>query len=162
MTLYIINNVFYFNGKRGAKPKFTDVYCSNQDCKFYGISGRCNTVGNGTYQINNKRIWKYICHECERQNLTFRQDNNRISRKTIGFSKKLKYLYNQIRVYCIYLNLFRNHRGLIRDKEHGFVENLSKTASRGWNYISKTMSCHSVQINGDQLFRRISTKPKDQ
>jgi IS1 family transposase len=26
----------------------------------------------------------------ERQNMTFRQDNNRISRKTIGFSKKIK------------------------------------------------------------------------
>jgi IS1 family transposase len=26
----------------------------------------------------------------ERQNLTFRQDNNRISRKTIGFSKRIK------------------------------------------------------------------------
>jgi hypothetical protein len=34
----------------------------------------------------------------ERKNLTFRQDNNRISRKTIGFSKKLRELFNQMRL----------------------------------------------------------------
>ena len=53
-------------GKRGAKPKFTDAFCPNQDCKFYGISGKGNVVGNGTYQIKNKRIRKYICRECGR------------------------------------------------------------------------------------------------
>ena len=53
-------------GKRGAKPKFTDVYCPNQDCKFSSISGKGNIVGNGTYQIKNKRVRKYICHECGR------------------------------------------------------------------------------------------------
>ena len=47
-------------GKRGAKPKFTDVYCPNQDCKFSSISGKDNIVGNGTYQIKNKRVRKYI------------------------------------------------------------------------------------------------------
>ena len=35
----------------------------------------------------------------ERQNLTFRQGNNKIARKTVEFSKKIKGLYNQIRVY---------------------------------------------------------------
>ena len=53
-------------GKRGAKPKFTDVYCPNQDCKFYGIPGKENVVGNGTYQIKNKRVRKYICRKCGR------------------------------------------------------------------------------------------------
>ena len=53
-------------GKRGAKPKFTDVYCPNQDCKFSSISRKDNIVGNGTYQIKNKRIRKYICRECGR------------------------------------------------------------------------------------------------
>jgi transposase-like protein len=52
--------------KRGAKPKFTDVYCPNQDCKFYGIPGKENVVGNGTYQIKNKRVRKYICRKCGR------------------------------------------------------------------------------------------------
>ena len=53
-------------GKRGAKPKFTDVYYPNQDCKFSSISGKGNIVGNGTYKIKNKRVRKYICHECGR------------------------------------------------------------------------------------------------
>jgi len=53
-------------GKRGAKPQFTDVYCPNQDCKFYLISGKENIIGNGTYQIKNGRVRKYICRECGR------------------------------------------------------------------------------------------------
>jgi transposase-like protein len=53
-------------GKQGAKPKFTYVSCPNQDCKFYGISGKRNIIGNGAYQIKNKRVRKYICHECSR------------------------------------------------------------------------------------------------
>jgi hypothetical protein len=48
-------------GKRGSKPKFTDGSCPNQDCKFYGIYRKGNIIGNGTYQIKNKRIRKYIC-----------------------------------------------------------------------------------------------------
>ena len=53
-------------GKRGAKPKFTDISCPNKDCKLYGISGKGNITGNGTYQIKNKIVRKYICHECGR------------------------------------------------------------------------------------------------
>ena len=52
----------------------------------------------------------------ERQNLTFRQDNNRISRKTIGFSKKIKSLYNQMRFYCTHFNFCRYHEGLLQKK----------------------------------------------
>jgi transposase-like protein len=53
-------------GKRGSKPKFTDVFCPNQYCKFYGIPGKGNVVGNGTYQIKNRRVRKYICRQCGR------------------------------------------------------------------------------------------------
>jgi transposase-like protein len=53
-------------GKRGAKPQFIDIFCPNSDCKLYGISGKGNIVGNGTYQIKNKRVRKYICRECGR------------------------------------------------------------------------------------------------
>jgi hypothetical protein len=41
----------------------------------------------------------------------------------------------------------------------GFVENLSKSASRGWKQISKERSGHSVLINRGLLFQRISTEP---
>jgi IS1 transposase. len=40
----------------------------------------------------------------ERQNLTLRQDNNRISRKTIGFSKKLSELGKQMTLYFAHFN----------------------------------------------------------
>ena len=55
----------------------------------------------------------------ERQNLTFRQDNNRISRKTIGFSKKIKSLINRMVLYCTHFNFCREHGGLTYQDEIG-------------------------------------------
>jgi hypothetical protein len=37
--------------KRGTKTVFTNVFCPDQDCKFYGVSGKGNNAGNGTYEI---------------------------------------------------------------------------------------------------------------
>ncbi|MDD3873963.1 MAG: IS1 family transposase, partial [Methanosarcina sp.] len=48
----------------------------------------------------------------ERQNLTFRQDNNRVSRKSIGFSKVKEWLEKQMRLYCTHFNFCRSHGGL--------------------------------------------------
>ena len=53
----------------------------------------------------------------ERQNLTFRQDNNRVSRKTIGFSKKTDWLVNHMRLYCTHFNFCREHGGLKYEDE---------------------------------------------
>ena len=55
----------------------------------------------------------------ERQNLTFRQDNNRVSRKTIGFSKLAKWLVNQMKLYCTHFNFCRGHGGLKYNDEMG-------------------------------------------
>ena len=55
----------------------------------------------------------------ERQNLTFRQDNNRVSRKTIGFSKIAKWLVNQMKLYCTHFNFCRVHGGLKYKDERG-------------------------------------------
>jgi len=55
----------------------------------------------------------------ERQNLTFRQDNNRVSRKTIGFSKISKWLVNQMKFYCTHFNFCRVHGGLKYKDERG-------------------------------------------
>jgi IS1 family transposase len=55
----------------------------------------------------------------ERQNLTFRQDNNRVSRKTIGFSKKIKFLINRMILYCTHFNFCREHGGLTYQDEKG-------------------------------------------
>lgn len=57
----------------------------------------------------------------ERQNLTFRQDNNRVSRKTIGFSKLAKWLVNQMKLYCTHFNFCRGHGGLKYKDERGVV-----------------------------------------
>ena len=48
----------------------------------------------------------------ERLNLTLRQDNNRISRKTIGFSKKIQGLKEQMNLYFVNYNFCRGHRSL--------------------------------------------------
>ena len=64
----------------------------------------------------------------ERQNLTFRQDNNRVSRKTIGFSKLAKWLVNQMKLYCTHFNFCRGHGGLKYNDERGVV--CKKTPAR--------------------------------
>ena len=40
-------------GKRGAKPKFIDISCPNQNCKFYGVSGKGNII---VTRLNNATI----------------------------------------------------------------------------------------------------------
>ena len=44
-------------GKRGAKPKFTDVSCPNKCCKLYGISGKGNIAGKRL-----KSSWPLFSH----------------------------------------------------------------------------------------------------
>lgn len=48
----------------------------------------------------------------ERENLSLRQDNCRLARKTIAFSKLLYYLNCQLTLYVTYHNFVRPHRGL--------------------------------------------------
>jgi IS1 family transposase len=58
----------------------------------------------------------------ERQNLTCRQDNNRISRKTIGFSKKVEALDCQMTLYFANFNFCRKHRSLCCKDENGITK----------------------------------------
>lgn len=51
-------------GKRGPKPKFSDVACPNEECEHYGITDQGNVVGNGTYKTKSGRVRKYICRTC--------------------------------------------------------------------------------------------------
>jgi hypothetical protein len=67
----------------------------------------------------------------ERQNLTFRQDNNRVSRKTIGFSKTIECLYNQMRFYCTHFNFCRDHMGLTKEKENEPMEKNTPSKEAG-------------------------------
>ena len=68
--------------------------------------------------INSKMIsTSYI----ERLNLTCRQDNNRISRKTIAFSKKAEELDHQMTLYFACYNYCRKHRSLKYKDETGIT-----------------------------------------
>ena len=58
----------------------------------------------------------------ERQNLTCRQDNNRISRKTIGFSKREEELDCQMTLYFANFNFCRKHRSLKYEDECGITK----------------------------------------
>ena len=63
----------------------------------------------------------------ETQNLTLKQDNNRVSRKTIGFSKAKEWLESQMRSYCMYFDFYIGHGGL-RYKDENGVECKDKPA----------------------------------
>lgn len=65
----------------------------------------------------------------ERLNLTCRQDNNRISRKTIGFSKRTRGLYEQMTLYFANFNYCREHLSL-RYKDETGVTKLDCPAKR--------------------------------
>lgn len=58
----------------------------------------------------------------ERLNLTLRQDNNRISRKTIGFSKKIEKLDAQMTLYFSNFNFCRGHGSLKHRNDKGVIE----------------------------------------
>jgi len=55
----------------------------------------------------------------ERQNLTFRHDNNRVSRKIIGFSKKVECLISRMMLYCTHFYCCIEHSGLAYEDERG-------------------------------------------
>jgi IS1 family transposase len=126
--------VFPKTGKRGRprKPitlpdknlKYAQVIKNKQGRKLQKIEKRVIFGQN----IDQNEISTSLL---ERQNLTFRQDNNRISRKTIGFSKKIKCLYNQIRLYCTHFNFCRNHRGLTKEKQNGVSERKTPAEESG-------------------------------
>lgn len=48
----------------------------------------------------------------ERQNLTLRQENHRLARKTLGYSKSKKWLRHQSVLYKTYYNFVRTHDAL--------------------------------------------------
>jgi IS1 family transposase len=87
----------------------------------------------------------------ERQNLTCRQDNNRISRKTIGFSKKEELLDRQMILYFAKFNFCRKHRSLKYKDEKGITKFNSPAKQAGlidhvWNLNELlTFQYHKIQ-----------------
>lgn len=68
----------------------------------------------------------------ERQNLNFRHENRRLSRKTIAFSKTIDGLRHQLSFYQGYFNFIRPHWGL-RIK-------LNNPGSRKWQRLTPAMA----------------------
>jgi transposase-like protein len=67
IDIYTFELIYYtFMGKRGPKPKVTDVGCPNEFCTDHLIIGKGNVVGNGSYQLDGKRIRRYLCRICGR------------------------------------------------------------------------------------------------
>jgi len=128
-------------GKRGRPKK--PAIIPDKDLKYAQVVK--NKKGRKLRKVERRVIFgqdidqsKISTSLLERHNLTFRQDNNRISRKTIGFSKKIKELYNQMRIYCTHFNFCRSHRGL-KNKE-GVLENKTpaqecRINTKKWKFI---------------------------
>ena len=113
---------FKHNGKRGRpkKPKWIPYL----DLKYGQVvkhrnGGRLASVKKRIIFGKNINLKDISTSLLERQNLTFRQDNNRISRKTIGFSKEEFGLDDQITLYCAHFNFCRKHRSLSYFDEGG-------------------------------------------
>ena len=109
-------------GKRG-RPKKPKIVPSD-DLRYAQV---VKTRNNGVLEkVEKKTIFGKDIEQSEisttlleRQNLTFRQDNNRVSRKTIGFSKVKEWLEYQMRLYCTHFNFCRGHGGLRYQDERG-------------------------------------------
>jgi len=76
-------------------------------------------------------LWKISTSLIERLNLTLRPDNNRISRKTIGFSKKLKWLDKQMTFYFANFNFRRVQGSLKYEDESGRIRKNSPAKEHG-------------------------------
>jgi IS1 family transposase len=112
-------------GKRGRPRK--DRLAPNEELKYAQVikhrqEGRLKEVIKKAVfgkDIKTKLISTSLI---ERLNLTLRQDNNRISRKTIGFSKKIGGLRKQMNLYFANYNFCRGHRSLKQSNNAGKME----------------------------------------
>lgn len=102
-------------GKRGRPRK--DRLVPDEELKYAQIikirkEWRLQTVIKRTVFGKDIDVKLISTSLIERLNLTLRQDNNRISRKTIGFSKKVEGLRKQLNLYFADYNFCRVHRSL--------------------------------------------------
>lgn len=80
----------------------------------------------------------------ERLNLTLRQDNNRISRKTIGFSKKIEALREQMNLYFANYNFCRIHRSLRQPDGEGKM--VTCTPARYFGLVNRNLDLKELLI----------------
>jgi IS1 family transposase len=112
-------------GKRGRPRK--DRLVPNNNLKYAQLikirqEGRLKEVIKKTVFGKDIEAELISTSLIERLNLTLRQDNNRISRKTIGFSKKIDGLRKQMNLYFTNYNFCRGHRSLKQLNNAGKIE----------------------------------------
>ena len=78
----------------------------------------------------------------ERQNLTLRQDNNRLTRKTLGYSKDDVWLGHQTTFYMAYFNFVRTHHALRIPVKIGAKENMLKKFQKRTPMMSAGITDH--------------------
>jgi hypothetical protein len=70
-------------------------------------------VGVAKRKVYGDVLLNEICTSyIERNNLSLRHENKRLTRKTIAFSKEVQWLERQLHLYQAFFNLVRCHRGL--------------------------------------------------
>jgi hypothetical protein len=72
----------------------------------------------------------------ERQNLNYRHENRRLTRKTIAFSKKAEALEHQLELHQANHNLVRSHRGLAQRVSVP----IKSQVSRRWQQMTPAMA----------------------
>ena len=132
-------------GKRGRPRK--DKWIPDPELKYAQVithrkGGKLSKVEKRIIFGNNIDFKDINTSLIERQNLTFRQDNNRISRKTIGFSKKKLDLDYQMTLYYAFFNYCRGHGSLKYRDELGKVRKNSPARAEG--LIEKTLTLHEL------------------
>ena len=66
IDVYIFELIYYpFMGKRGPKPKVNDVGCPNDTLQIIILLGKVMLL-EMAYQLDGKRIQRYICRSCGR------------------------------------------------------------------------------------------------
>ena len=88
----------------------------------------------------------------ERQNLTCRQDNNRISRKTIGLSKKEEALDCQMTLYFPNFNFCRKHRSLSCKDENRITKYNSPARQAGFDHVWSLKELLTFQYDRIQTY----------
>lgn len=73
----------------------------------------------------------------ERNNLTLRQKNSRLQRKTLQFTKKKELLYTQLDLFLGFYHFIRPHKGLRRK-----CENEEKNWIKGTSMIAAGITDH--------------------
>jgi len=127
-------------GKCGPKPSFVDIPCLNKDCEIMGKSKNENVVSNGTF-CDEETIsdFEISTSHIERENLNLRQENKRLARKTLAFSKEDEWLQFHLTLQVADHNFVRTHWSLQKP-------NLKRIKGNVWKKYDKITPMMSIGL----------------